>query len=73
MIHTSGQDNNDATLASEQYLQYLFLHLRMKTADNSYLLPLADLRCPIQCGQYGERSDSHPHTASGESYPETVV
>ena len=56
-IHAPRQDDNDAALASEQYLQYLFLHLRMKTADHGYLLPLADLRCPIQCGQYGERGD----------------
>ena len=72
-IHAPRQDDNDATLASEQYLQHLFLHLRMKTADHSHFLPLANLRCPIQCGQYGERGDSHSHAASGESYPETVV
>ena len=56
-IHAPRQDDTDAALASEQYFQHLFLHLRMKTADHSHLLPLADLRCPIQCGQYGERSD----------------
>ena len=46
------------------------LHPWMKPTDHGHFLPLADLRCPIQCGQYGECSDSHPHTASGESYPE---
>ena len=46
------------------------LHPWMKPTDHGHFLPLADLRCPIQCGQYRERSDSHPHTASGESYPE---
>lgn len=64
-IHAPRQDDNDAALASEQYLQYLFLHLRVKTADHSHFLPLADLRCPIQYGQYGERSD-RIHTLQAE-------
>ena len=70
MRSRGGCERNKATLASKQDLQYLSLHSWMKPTDHGHLFLLADLRCPIQCGQYGERSDSHPHTASGESYPE---
>ena len=72
MRSRGGSVRNEAILASKQDL-YTSLHPWMKLTDHGHLFLLADLRCPIQCGQYGERSDSHPHTASGESYSEKVV